>query len=251
MTPPAHPSFEQPSDPSVLVWRYRDLPKLLSLILRNELYLARLDRLPDKFEGTLPRTMSEAVRHQLAALKPDMDPKQVENQIALLQEGARRIRRVLYVNCWHIAAYESEAMWRIYSGSDAGIAINLPYARLRDSIDAQMAYLGIVKYIEFECELFSVGNAFNAAMHKRREIEYEREARIVHLNVPIERNMEGGGPPAVTLPWSPTLIEKIVISPYASIWYAETVRETIHRIAPDLANKVALSVCQLTRDPLA
>ena len=38
-----HQEFPQPDDPTVLAWRYLDLPKLLSLLLKKELYLTRLD----------------------------------------------------------------------------------------------------------------------------------------------------------------------------------------------------------------
>ena len=54
MALPDHASFKQPADPSVLAWRYMELPQLLSLLMRRALHLTRLDNLEDKFEGSLP-----------------------------------------------------------------------------------------------------------------------------------------------------------------------------------------------------
>jgi hypothetical protein len=67
MNSPTHKEFPQPDDPSVLAWRYLDLPKLLSLLLKKELHLTRLDALEDKYEGTLPL---QTVPAMLAELRP-------------------------------------------------------------------------------------------------------------------------------------------------------------------------------------
>jgi hypothetical protein len=51
MTDIAHKEFPQPEDPTVLAWRYVDLPKLLSLLLTKKLHLTRLDALEDKLKA--------------------------------------------------------------------------------------------------------------------------------------------------------------------------------------------------------
>ena len=61
-----HPSFPQPQNPSVPLWRYMDTPKLLWLLLHREIYLRRVDLLPDKFEGTAPKLAREVVQHGIA-----------------------------------------------------------------------------------------------------------------------------------------------------------------------------------------
>jgi hypothetical protein len=120
-----HPAFQQPPDTSILAWRYPDLPKLLALIIKRELYLRRLDLLPDKFEGLYPR--------------------------------------------------------RIYCGAGGGVAIVLPYEKLSASIDSarNQAWVGVVRYLNYDTDLFQPGNAFIPALHKRKQFEYEQEARIV------------------------------------------------------------------------
>lgn len=34
-------------------------------------------------------------------------------------------RCTYFLNCWHLSAHESAAMWKLYAGVDAGIALKL------------------------------------------------------------------------------------------------------------------------------
>jgi hypothetical protein len=57
-----HPSFPQPPDGEVNVWRYMDLAKLLWSLKKRRLYFCRLDLLGDPLEGSLPRKNAEGYR---------------------------------------------------------------------------------------------------------------------------------------------------------------------------------------------
>jgi hypothetical protein len=367
MTPPDHKAFIQPVDSSLYAWRYMDLPKLLSMILRRELHLTRLDRLEDKFEGTLPlRTRTAMLEPFLGALRSraagpliarilrlpqrlaalqespesakdsvnlaealldlikmgrgyvigayeskykrtidgpqhaDESNEEYSARLTLLEETVQELalkgvlyarqyghaplsldelrqwsegteaidpvtgetllaelvdalvqymggyRQRLYVNSWHLGSNESEAMWRIYCGSDNGLAVVLPYSDLRGSISAADTYVGKVTYLKFDLDLINEIDAphgFAVAMQKRKEFEYESEARIVAWRAaPGKSPLHDPGPESVELPWAPEdLIEKIVVSPYATSWYAETVREIVGRIAPKLHGRVVAS----------
>ncbi len=48
-----HPCFPQPGDATAKVWRYMDLPKFIWLLKHSQLYMSRLDRLGDPYEGSL------------------------------------------------------------------------------------------------------------------------------------------------------------------------------------------------------
>jgi hypothetical protein len=48
-----HPSFTPPPA-DVVIWRYVDLPKLVSMLASQALFFARLDTQSDPFEGSLP-----------------------------------------------------------------------------------------------------------------------------------------------------------------------------------------------------
>ena len=53
-----HKSFPQPPDPSISVWRYMDLAKLMWLLQRRALYFSRLDKLGDPFEGHYTKALA-------------------------------------------------------------------------------------------------------------------------------------------------------------------------------------------------
>jgi hypothetical protein len=238
MALPDHPSFPQPPDPSVLAWRYIDTPKLVSLLLRRELHLRRVDLLPDKFEGTHPKLTRGLVLAQLTSPAPQgagLDRETAERLIPdFVGPDSKFMRSTAYASCWRLGNRESEAMWRLYCGTSEGVALVLPYSRLRASLDDPTTYLGIVTYVDFETEVFSLRNMFNLVMHKRREFEHEDEARLVSWRPPPAKLQ-----PSIALPWAPEEhIQRIVVSPYADAWYLDTIRELVARIAPPLSERI-------------
>jgi hypothetical protein len=321
-----------------------DLPKLLSVLMRRELHLTRLDQLKDKFEGTLPLQtrsafaaefrkvfaspnaeplMADFLKFAASIGKNTVTPPEPEPSMEMLEffrqlmkwaralaisrvetqtgkpvsaeEAAQRSpqelfieslifvkmhgrapvsldeitqptensrtpleanekealidemidnlfswfkaqRQQLFVNCWHIGDLESEAMWRTYCGGDDGVAVGLPYAVLRDSIDERNTYIGMVDYINFHVELFAKFDVLSAAMHKRKEFEFEGEARIARWR---HNTPDDPGPLSVKIGWRPDdMIEKIIISPYATPWFADTVRDVVGLITPNLRCRV-------------
>jgi hypothetical protein len=239
-----HPSFPQPKNPTLPVWRYLDTPKLLSLLLRREIYLRRLDLLPDKFEGTHPKLTWELIRQQLAK-EATLTPEQVRSIVADMGGTRGPMRRINYASCWCLQEHESEAMWRLYCGVEEGVALVLPYSGLKASLDDPSTYIGAVTYLDYETQVFPIGNTFNPAMHKRREFAYEHEVRIVAARMPpkpIVEWTEADLPSSIALPWDPeSNLARIVVSPYAPEWYLEIVRETVRKIAPALAERVVAS----------
>jgi hypothetical protein len=243
-----HPAFPQPPDTSTLAWRYMDLPKLLSLIVNRELYLRRLDLMPDKYEGLYPAQVSPALAQAMAAsgaVTADQAREIADHRVNFAKESRKR----LFVNCWHLGNIESEAMWRIYCGAGGGVAIVLPYATLSASIDTAQtnAYLGTVAYIDYATALLGVGNAFIPALHKREQFQYEQEARVVKLWVDLAATAPNEEPPSTSIPWDIGVVDRIVVSPYAGEWYVETVRTVVERLYPGLGAKVIHS--PMAQDP--
>ena len=238
--PTAHPSFPQPDDDSTLVWRYMDLPKFLAMMLRKELFLARIDRLPDKFEGTLPRLTRDAIEAQMAIEKAAITPERIKSIAQFMVDSTHQNRSSLYVNCWRLGDEESDAMWRLYCGTAEGLAVVLPYARLRESVETEKSssYVGLVSYIDFESDLIPAGNVFNAAMYKRKEFKYEQEARIAHMGE-LATHSVTAPPISHLVPWPPEeYVERVVISPYAEQWYVDVVAESVRAFAPRLASRI-------------
>ena len=50
-----HPTFIQPENEEIKVWRYMDFTKLVSLIDSRRLYFTRADKFADPFEGSWPK----------------------------------------------------------------------------------------------------------------------------------------------------------------------------------------------------
>ena len=246
MALPDHESFPQPPDPSILAWRYIDTPKLLSLLLQRALHLGRVDLLPDKFEGTQTKPTRDLVVRALTAPAPrggGMHPDQALKLADQIEKSSDVARRTCYASCWSLRNHESEAMWRLYCGLKDGVALVLPYARLRGSLhdDPERTYIGTVTYLDYETSPIPGQNIFNLVMHKRREFEYEHEARVISWRLPESFNVSklDALPAAITLPWQPEeYIERIVVTPYADPWYLHTIKDLVRLAAPRLVDRV-------------
>jgi hypothetical protein len=225
-----------------------DLPKLLTLIIKRELYLRRLDLMPDKYEGLYPAKVSAALTLAMASsgFTADQAKDTADHRVNLF---AKQVRKGLFVSCWHLSHVESEAMWRIYCGAGGGTAIVLPYAKLSASINSAHtdAYLGTVTYLDYATALIGVGNVFGPALHKREQFRYEQEARVAKLWVDPAATAPDQEPDAISIPWDIGVADRIVVSPYAGEWYVETVRAVVERLVPGLGAKVIHS--PMAQDP--
>src|SRR5687767_12683809 len=134
-----HPAFPPPQDPSAKLWRYQDFPKLAWLLNRGALFFARADCLGDPFEGSYPKPYAERLKSPTSR-----------------ERSANRERKWYCVNCWHLAEYESAAMWKLYSHGTNGVAIQTTFDRLVDSLREtdRDVYVGQVRYIDYECDSF-------------------------------------------------------------------------------------------------
>ena len=255
-----HECFPQPTDPKVRVWRYIDFPKLVWALTHNALVLARVDILSDKREGRHGKHLRTAVvQSLLRQLDADGSPadrserRRLANQIGnLVQLNEELSRAVSYVSCWCAAGdKESEAMWQIYAAGGASVALVLPYERLRDSLSQPELYIGAVAYFDFNKSVVPADNVFRPTMFKSHEYDYEREVRIVKHDhtlwvgggaSPTEMQPRPDRPPVITVPWTVAdYVERIVISPYATQWQADTIRAAIARLSPGLETRISES----------
>ena len=236
-----HPSFPQPADAGLRVWRYLDFAKLVAMLESQSLHFARVDTLRDPFEGTLSRLEFEqwrATAHEAAARHPNPTPDFERAVLDAMLDGTRRLRREMYVNCWHLAQGESEAMWRLYATSGYAIAIESEYRRLVDVLPQvrwEESFVGLVKYVDHDADAIPAGNGFNPVMHKRRAFEHEREVRAViwrtPLTVPIEADDERW-PLGIDVPVRLSeLVTRLVVSPQAPVWFADVVQAVVRRYA--------------------
>jgi hypothetical protein len=150
-------------------------------------------------------------------------------------------RRNFYVNCWHAGEHESAAMWKIYGSPGAGVAIVTNGARIETALAAneEQLYLGTVNYREPSWVEIGIRNALDAIMIKRSSYSYEQEVRIVHWKTDhvhngidydawndetmlFERFIDDVRPiqPGMSVNCDiDTIIEMVIVSPYAPSWY--------------------------------
>lgn len=170
MADTTHESFPQPSDPSIRVWRYMNLAKFVWTLQKNALFFARLDHLGDAYEGYYTKP------HETFASSPAGKTQGLPFKTLLKTFVSMRTK--YFVNSWHMNEKDSAAMWRLYTSMDESICIASTYADLRDSFPPEV-FLGVVRYIDYEQESFSIQNSFNFVMHKRKSYSHEREVRGV------------------------------------------------------------------------
>lgn len=197
-----HTSFTRPTV-AVKLWRYMDLPKFLSILTSQSLWLTNAEILAvgDPHEGTLS-TWQFFHRQWKAA---DEVPKSFLDQIVLHYsqgtDGTAKAafekfyilneqlgilthfwRRNYFISCWHAADHESIAMWKIYGSPGPGIAVISNGARLETALsqNAHRLYLGYVRYFDEIFDQIDSSNGLNAIISKRKCFSYEREVRLVY-----------------------------------------------------------------------
>ena len=232
-----HEVFEPPRANAPIL-RYMDFVKFVWLLDRASLYFTRVDRLGDRFEGSMSRANLSA--------REKMDERVVDRGRPELLRQWELVRRTLpqyhYVNCWTLSSYESVALWRLYVGDGNGVAIESTFRRLADAVHGERRpiFIGRVKYIDYDRDFIPEGNALYPFIRKRRSFEYEREVRA------LTSSLFGGVMPehhepgeSVLIPPSPDglvvpvdlerLILRVRVSPVSPPWFTELVHDVIKR----------------------
>lgn len=236
-----NPRFPAPA-PDTALWRYSNLPKLLSLLTSKKLYLPSLRSLQreDPFEGyplirarRLARQLSQdsdfADRffHQLYPTQPTVTDSAFRRQfISLLNGKAFELHDTCFVSCWHGRQHESAALWRLYS-QEYGVAIRSSVKKLAENILAKgNAILGSVRYTDYESGDIDLTNALVPVFTKQISYEHEHEVRLL-----VELNNTDKTKSGILLDCEPQLlIEEIVVSPYAEQWIANIISDVTFRL---------------------
>ncbi|CAH0235070.1 hypothetical protein SRABI130_02844 [Pseudomonas sp. Bi130] len=158
-----HPDFTTPPDETV-IWRYMSIEKYLALLHTASLFMCRLDKFEDPWEGAY----SVGYDH----IGP-WDPLVKDVQ-----------RGFIFVNCWHANEYESAAMWDLYASRQAGVAIRTTVGNLKQSIvSPSSVYISAVRYEDYSVHIPNLAsNSFLPALIKRRSFAHEHEVRLLAMN---------------------------------------------------------------------
>ena len=145
---------------------------------------------------------------------------------------AKAFRRYTYLSCWHMADYESAAMWRLYSTTHEAIAVQSTFAKLQQLLP-EHAHIGLVQYVDYESFMIPQGNTMSPFLFKRRSFEHEHEIRAVIQDSPfragqIDLNHEPDIAKHVPVDMS-QLIEVLYVAPLTPDWYLDLVTKVTMR----------------------
>ncbi|UDK95253.1 hypothetical protein EYB33_02840 [Lysinibacillus sphaericus] len=209
------------------------LPKFLSLIEREELFLNRADKFEDLFEGDAPFENVIAYSKGLQSLawltKKSEEDELAEDKIQEVQggyiENTIEIKKSAFVSCWNEMDNESYALWQIYA-KDYGIAIQTSAKKLKNILKQEKGCLYKVRYIRGDEENQIVVPRYieregpkvieNFLVLKKSYYDYEKEVR----GIVFKENAESI---SLEIDDLNDFIEKIYISPFAEKWYVELI----------------------------
>jgi hypothetical protein len=216
------------------IWRYVSFSKYISLLDQMALHLTRLDKLNEKFEGSLPMPDIENRPEELHKLFGDHLDLDINKYEEWIQKSNIEMRKFIYVSCWHLNESESEAMW---DGKKKEIAIQSNIKNFISSLrpePKEMLYVGKIKYIDYRIDKLNDGNFLEKYFHKKNIFINEKEIRLLSLrfteDLPKGKNLrifvdkpafEYGFYLPVDLN---VLIEKIHVSPKTRKWLFELIK---------------------------
>jgi streptogramin lyase len=225
----AHSSFTPPPT-EVVIWRYVDLPKLVSMLASRSLFFARLDKQPDRFEGSLPQhDGSDLNFDQLTS--GGLGADQLREFMKMQRESLGIFRPRALVSCWHMNDHESMAMWDLYAQAGSGIAIRSTSRSLVESLHHENtserflppAYLGAVRYIDYATAVVVPSTPLEFLTLKRTSFAHERELRAVVLS---DNRVQGGQNIACNIE---ALVESIYVAPGSPGWFRDAVQQVVNR----------------------
>lgn len=232
-----HHVFKQPSNPDIKIWRYMDFTKYVALLDSGSLYFPRSDKLGDPLEGS---TSKANVRLRPHVYK-DWSKELLEKHLLQMEAYGRWVRQWTFISCWHLNERESAAMWGLYARTNEAIAVQSTYARLRDCLPSEAdAYMGEVRYMDYDTEWLPEGNTFAPFVHKRKSFEHEREIRAVIQDWPTRPSEEGTGGVTdvgklnaeagrhIEVPINDLLVA-VYVAPTAPVWFRDLVGAVTQR----------------------
>lgn len=157
------------------LWKYFRPERFISTLNDSKVYFASANQFSDPFEG--------AVAVQLNAPPADRRYSGMEpTELAFFQ-----LKRLTKISCWHRAAYESDAMWKLYAGEHKGVAICTtpdrmraafkPF-RLKPEYEIEDLWAGPVEYVDLTQVRMTGVDMLGRFFFKHRAFEWEREFRL-------------------------------------------------------------------------
>lgn len=228
----------------------------------------------------LNNTLDKETYHQISSISLDISKlwynkelDQIPNLIVPLMKKTTPLpslnelnKNNVLISCWHSGDTEVDAMWKLYSKND-GILIETTIDKLEKKLDLKeyrekqcITVVDRVKYIDlveennkannlcFLDKEAQSGDMFKHFFQKRKCFEFEDEIRYIIRNnfgniketqdlFPTKRGVKIKIKGNIN-----DFIDKIVVSPYAPVYYVYTLKEILRKLKlHKLAEKVKIS----------
>lgn len=245
------------------LFKYMDLEKFLSLIVRNEICFCNQKGLKeiDPYEGAIIK--SELIQEYMARTLLEYCKRQDKFDFINIETPNKNIKidinnienykiyddGIFYIDCWHINQYESLAMWRVFSNNRNSIAINTTKDKLIKSIkeNDKNIYLEKVSYNDLTLDKKIIGNPvgeirldkyrtlhiksgdyFNwtintGLLRKAKYYEYEHELRLYFEDRDNDEQVK-----FIKVDLN-SLIDEIIISPDCDEWFVNILNDVLKK----------------------
>ena len=227
-TPKVSLEVDDSLDESVRLWRYIDLARLISLVEKNVVWLARADTFKDSHEGRFPDEMRTWMEKAYESFPAD-DPSPVKDA----DDFQDYLLKNTFISCWHKNADENIVMWEIYGRDTNAVAVQTTVGRMKSGINASglsghSLLLRPVMYERAE-SVQGVLRYEECFFRKRPHFAFEEEVRIsLDTYSPIRPTKDT--PYGYDLPLNPNgIIETIYVHPDSSAWLVDVVRSIAKR----------------------
>ncbi len=230
--------------PDTKIWRYMDLTKFLDLILNKSIYLRRIDKFEDPYEGYISSAYKEDLSAQYELIQSDyrisQEAKDRLHQTHLT--GLELVPLYAYASCWFIGEVESAAMWKLYGQSNDCIAIcstlhDLELALDEGDNEEGVLYLQEITYVDGSSPV-DAKNYLKPMFEKRVSFAHENEFRALYVlnkgrtllnsNIHQPKKEDVRNPDGITLEIDvKQLIKSIYISPTAGVNFKPIVERVL------------------------
>ena len=207
---------------SLRLWRYMDLAKLIALLEKKAIWLARADTFKDGYEGRFPDQMRAWIEKAYESF-PDNEPSPVKDA----DDFQDYLLKNTFVSCWHKNIDENMVMWEIYGRDTNAVALQTTVGRMKDSINSSglSGHSLLLKPVVYE-RSESVQGVLpyeECFFRKRPHFAFEDEVRIsldTYSRIsPVKDTPYGYGLPASIN----GLVENIFVHPDSSEWFVDVV----------------------------
>ena len=225
--------------------RYMDFVSFYSFLSNQTLYFRRLDKYSDQLEGQVFEETIMDYKKNILIKNPDINRNTLEEWALTNAEKIKGYKERTLSNSWNIGSEENYAMWKIYlRGSPEGVAIRTTAGKLIQQFEANPEFNIHCGKVLYEPFLDNDTNQFVVSTTKRKYYEYENEYRALIINQFVY-----GKPDVPIFPDGANvkintseLVDKIYISPFATLWFRKVVESLIEEKMPGFTNIVSSGI---------